>query len=221
MSTYLAVQHPIDPSTPDFDFWGWRLQRRFVVDRLLALAPREPGTQSEMLSAAATALQTETLDAALLRGLTEYLAVTDPRSVTTLRDLLMALSDRTRTVGVSIRTHWKLPVIRPDWDRIPFQRPAFVGAVDGVSMRARLVPSSKVVPEYTLIWQSPDGHTETAIDIASAKIGPYLDYAPALWDWLVARRLTMLCLGGLGPWPEPTKSPLLLNGAWSNPPYLF
>lgn len=143
-------------------------------------------------------------------------------SVRQLRELLDHLL---ANKGLGRLPVWDVPILRPTWDKLQWMRPRFVGKVNGVSVRAKL-PSTpqEVIPPYELVWLEKQGNgvmTEigslelmptTSTGRRHNPVGQNLSYAPPLWDWLLARRLTVLCLLGKGEWPDPDHQPLILNG---------
>lgn len=219
MPPYLAVHHPIDPALPEFDFWGWRLQRRFVADRLKALSDVEQAPAATTLRMLARALEVECFDGREMEALSAYLQAKGVRAPRDLPDLLVRLSELAQSQGAHPQTSWNLPIVRPDWDAIPLRRPIFIGKANGVRLRARLTTSRKLAPDYKVIWLERD--EEEVQDVVKDRIGVNLPYGPAIWDWLFARRLTLLCLAGTGTWPDASRPPLLLNGEWQAPPRPF
>lgn len=221
MSTYLAVHHPGDTALPAYDFYGWRVLRRLVADRLIAAAPGA-GALTPQVRAAAAALERERLLPIHLPPLESLVGVP---AMADLGALLTALGARlVRDPGARRQFSWTVTVLDPSWDRIPAGRPVFIGSADGVPVEARLVPTLERDPEYVLLVRR-GAREETLVQLPTpampdAAVPPLpvdMAWAPAVWDWLFARRLTLLCASGCGTWPAPGTAPVVLPGIWSAP----
>lgn len=106
---------------------------------------------------------------------------------------------------------WHLPQIVPDWRQLGVTSLEFRGTIDGYDVAARL-PWDADGPMQALDWEwAPGGPLERwRLDGIGRVAGPYLDHAPALWDWLLARALTVSCLAGRMAWPAETQGPIAL-----------
>jgi len=204
MSAHLAVHHPIDPTTPEFDFWTWRLLRRFTIDRLVALSDLCPEARA-LARAIEVEGATEVDFAPVLAWMGEW--GLRPEN---MRDLFLASAELTERFGLTPENSWHLPQISPDWHELPIGRPLFAGRIDGVHVRARLPESRALIPEYRVIWRHRDGVEEESMDLLHNVMGSFLPYAQPIWDWLVARRLTLLASAGSLPWPDMDHPPLVL-----------
>lgn len=216
MTLSLAVHHPIDPALPVFDFWAWRVQRRLAADRILALAAAEEDAHPEIadeLRVIGRNFGRERVSIDDAEWLRSYIAAYSTSSATTMRDVVIALSEIVASRRVQLSSHWAPPALVPDWDRIPFARPAFVGTANGVPVHGRLVPSTRLAPDYSMQWVRRDGALSSVVHMDSTTIGEHLNLAPGVWDWLVARRLTLICLNGQMEWPVASAPPVALDSA--------
>lgn len=204
------IRHPVDPIDIRFDFWEWRLVRRLVADRLRALAD---GPYPE-LDHVARSLEIEQLTESDIELVIRILNERGFARPGNLRSLFLALGDLTDQLRVSPKSPWTLPVIEPNWDQIPLSRTVFVGTVDGVRLRARLVDVNAIVPPYEIVWQGENGEDEERCDLVHNPIGLYPTYGKPVWDWLFARHLTLLCASDVIQWPDERQPPILIPKEW-------
>lgn len=195
MSQRPSILHPHDPAVTLFDFHRWRVMRRLVADRLRALSSVHPTTVH-----LARAIETETLDEDGLDALRTLLASEQEAAVSNNDELFHALERVLARYGLQSHDSWHLPSIKPDWTTIPLSRTVFFGTVDGLRLGARLENGSRPIPASVIVWIRANG-SESEPQPLDAKMGEFLSYAPAIWDWLVARRLTLLCAAGVLQWP--------------------
>lgn len=219
MPTYLAVQHPMDPATPKFDFWGWRIQRRMVVEYLRNIATVDEDN-AKKLRELASSLEVEQFDESDFEVLKQYIISHNLRPEEDLTAIVKQLGKVSQALEAPQEFKFDLPILRPEWDAVPWRRPIFIGHANGTEVRARLPESNGLVPSYKITWfdeRFPDQEQ----DIIEDRIGVNLPYGSAVWDWLFARRLTLLCLAGSGEWPDPDNPPMVLNGEWKLPRRAF
>jgi hypothetical protein len=218
MQPYFAVHHPKEENPPAFDFWRWRLERRFTIDYLLALV--DGGVDADagrLLNEAANAIEDESVGETQMMELIRYLRTQGAGVVRSSTDLLVAVARVANLSAPLRREHWHLPVLEPNWERIPLHRVVFQGTANGLTVHAKLPASKRMVPDYKIHWIAPGGEEEE-LDIRHHCIGQHLDLAPSVWDWLFARRCTLLCASGSRPWPSGEASPLwLADGAEIRP----
>lgn len=203
MSNLSSVLHPHDPAKASFDFLAWRAVRRLVADRLRPLSDLHP--EAERL---ALAIDDETLSVADIDTLNAILAAEGEEPVTDTEGLFFALERILERHGLQAADTHHFPSVVPDWTRIPVSRAVFFGTVGGIALGARLENSARPIPPATLVWIG-NGNSEREPQPVTANIGSFLDCAPAVWDWLVARRLTLLCAAGIMSWP--TVAPLRID----------
>lgn len=190
-----SVLHPHDPASAPFDFLSWRITRRFVIDRLCTLAVVAPEA-----AGFAELIEAEALDRAGLDRLQQMLRSLGEAEVASNDELFLALDRILERHDLQVSATWHLPAIRPDWSEIPLTRALFTGEVDGVRLTARLDQADLPVPPYVLVWTDRQGR-EGEPEAVNGAVGEFLPFAAALWDWLLARRLTLLCAGGFMSWP--------------------
>ena len=212
---YLLVQHPLDAEPPRFDFWTWRLKRRFITDQLRALALSSTEHRS-LLADIANRFELETVSHDHIHLLEEILGC----ELETQDDLTDALSQRVPRRRISLHNRWNVPVIRPEWNGMSMRVPVFQGKVNGVPLKARLETSREMVPPYRIIWIDENRSRESETKL-SEPYGRNLSYGKPLWDWLFARRLTLLCMASPEKWPDPDAPPLFLDRDWPQPPRPF
>lgn len=211
MSSYLAAHHPMDPGTPEFDFWGWRLTRRLMTDQLRQIAVSAQGAAP--LAAVANALELE-------KFTNEHVVVLErffSRRITNLDALAELLDGVVRPGQIPMERRSMVPMIRPEWMEITPTRAMFSGKVNGVPLVARLPESMEVVPPYQVVWVTREGAPKPTGSLDQARMGPHLSYAKPVWDWLFARRLTLYCIMGVGTWPDPDAPPLVIGEDWQAP----
>jgi hypothetical protein len=217
MSSYLSVQHPIDPVRAGFDFWVWRLLRRFIVDHLRTAAEAQG---EDRFAEIAARLEREQLSADDARFLPQAVPA-GRHNLTTTRGLFHALAEWNKQAGAEVQQHWYMPAIRPEWSDVPLSRPVFAGLIGRERVQARLPESMELVPPYEIIWLEGEDEERAPESVADTHYGEYIEFAPAIWDWLFARRLTLLCLNGIGEWPSVANSPLLIGEGWQMIPRPF
>lgn len=211
-STLIAVHHPLDPVEPRFDFWTWRLKRRFVADQLRSLALGDPD-RKDTLATAANAFELESVDNGVLKTLADMLEA--PLAHQDLDMLAETLNRRMPRSQLSIKKKSPLPILRPDWSAVPVHTPLFAGQANGVPLKARLERSRSVVPPYRVFWIEDERKGDESSGVrVDDPIGKNLTYAKSIWDWLFSRRLTMLCMRGDCTWPDPEASPIALPSEW-------
>jgi hypothetical protein len=214
MTGYHAAHHPQDSMPVRFDFWRWRLERRFAIDYLLSIAADDEPAEAQLIKEAANAIEDESVTASQMAGLIGFLGERGAPPIRTTTELLVGVASVASLATRLPAEHWHLPVLSPAWASIPLHRPVFHGDVNGIRVQARLPVSKQSIPDYRLIWISDDG-VEDELDIRHHMVGQLLPFAPAVWDWLFARRCTLLCINQVKDWPDEQESPLVLNEIWN------
>lgn len=207
MSNSEIIQHPLDPIEPRFDFFRWRLIRRLTIDRLRVLG----NTDFPALIPVARAMEIEQVTEADVDVIADVLSAHGSERPTDLHALFLAVSDLTNHLDLDIDSPWTLPIIEPDWGQIPRNQVVFQGTADGVRIFARLLEGYSIVPSYQVIWLDKDGATKEVSDLENNAVGLYLPHGKPIWDWLLARHLTLLCLNGKMSWPDSNHPPIVLQ----------
>jgi hypothetical protein len=211
MSTRPLIHHPLDPAHLKFDFLSWRVLRRYAAAQIFAIADTMTGDREALVLECGNALSEERLGREHLAALNQVLTEHGEPTPANLNDLVLGLSAIVRRISAVRRPPEGLADISPDWSRIPMMRTHFAGTVCGVQAEARLPAGHALIPPYEVAWIV--GGRELTVSVGSAEFTSP-DAAPTVWDWLFARRLTLLCLAGAAEWPDTATPPLHLGEDW-------
>ena len=210
--TLMTVQHPIDGRTCGFDFYSWRLMRRWTADHLRVFAQGASRNVADPLYRTAEHLESESLDGSDVEWLQDFLHIGESASQCTLTHVMAACRQYATACEVPVISTYRLPLLKPNWSEIRMNSTAFCGHADGIPVSARLPQCQDTeIPEYMIVWLTGSECADEPLSLHNAAGGTYLDYAPAVWDWMLARRLTLECLSGRRTWPQPETPPLLLS----------